>query len=232
MKRFLGMILLFGLIGVGNAFSQEVIGLSYEHMFYMYFNGTKKTPTDEEVNAFIENVHPAEYSSFRRNEFEWRKLKQAGIEELNNGIANFNPETFFVVISDASFGEYDFEKEGFNFTISNNFIFNTRFDGSFVRFNLLLTNNHDFNLMKMDPDTANEMIKSRTGISKVDRGVRLYIYFKFADFSQEVFTSLVGRQSGYFLHGTIERIEVLDSHTRGQVYDTSPYFKIGEVTSE
>ena len=214
MKKFLSLLLLLGVFGVINVFPQEEVSLSYKHMFYAYFNGMKKTPDDTEIDAYIENVYPNEYHNYRNNEFEWRKLRQEKAQELNSGIANFSYDTLFVVLSEPKFGEYNFDKEGFTIEIGNKLSFNLMFNRRYNSFNLILTNIKEFNLMKIEPDNANALIKSRTRLlGDVDRSVRIKIYFKFSDFTQEVFTSLIKELNGYNIHGKVELIDAIDSPT-------------------
>ena len=131
-----------------------------------------------------------------------------------------------MVLTNGEFGGYDFDRDGFEFRISNNFTFNATFGGRNERFTLLLTNNREFDLMEMDADTANQLIQSRTLLGMVDRSVRLQIFFRFADFAAPEFVEIIEGRRGYFIHGLIERIDVLDYRSPFDI--GAP--KIGEIT--
>ena len=231
MRKLMCITLLFAVsmfAGLGSLFSQETIGLQYDHLFYAYFRGMGITPNDEAINSYIQNINSNEYQRFRNNEFEWRRLRQEGERNLIAGIQNMDFNTIFTTVSMARFGNYDFDKEGFSFNIRNTLQVQVLNGNNWLWFTIIVTNIRDYNLLRMNSSEASRFIEQRTIHGEVNRNVLLNIHFRFSDFSNNEFASIAndnlyanGGRNRY-LHGRIVHIDV---------YNEDGTVKIGEITN-
>ena len=191
--------------------------LSAAQRFYAYFSGSGRRPTAYEIDAYIATVRRSEFQRSRANEFELRRLRDEGARQLEEGISNFDSDTLFTSIVGGQLGEYDFSRGGFEFSISNSVFANAHFPGANIastwgdrveRFSTVFTNSSEFDLIQIDADSANRVLHSLTWGGRVHRNVDYRIFFRFADFYDEAFLTLVDGRQGYFLHAILYRIEV------------------------
>jgi len=180
----------------------EFIGFNAEQAFYAYFGAAGKTPPNEYLTAFMETCYPQQYQNTYRNEFEFAKLKQVASKRLSDGITGFNRNQLFVAITSSRFGDYDFDKEGFNLSPITilECLFTKNFRGENFYINLLNYRNFDF--MKIAPDPANNLIKAGTGIRGPTREYRMAIYFKFDVPPKDA------KENN--LYAVVQRIDVID----------------------
>jgi hypothetical protein len=224
MKKNVCLLILLGILSVSLLFAdEEYEDITIEVLFYAYFNGTGLTPTDSDIDLFIQNVFPNEYRSYRYNEIQWARFRSQAVAVFEEGIANFNPDTRYWMQTDINIGAYNIGKEGFNIEMSNSF--------GLDPFILVMTNNRDFNLMPMDIGAAEEFLNNKTLWGFASRQVRLVILFKFADFTEDAFASLVRGRRGSYIHCLIEEIEVFNSNTAGLPAGTQhqPYYYVTDI---
>jgi len=226
MKNIIGLILFLNFLGIGCLFGQEEpVSLTAEQLFYAYFHNTGKTPADNEINGFIAAVYPTEYRNSVNNEFSWRRLRQTAIDQLNTGIKNFNNDTLFYLQTNSEYNSYDFDHGGFPVILNNSLEFNLSSD----YYTLLLTNNHQFTMLKLNDDSAEELLKRSAGyFGYVDRSLILIIVFKFSDFSSEDFRKFTANRNGYYLHGLIKSVYV---HKSINAFDGTSWY-VGELSGK
>jgi hypothetical protein len=212
---FLYAVLLFVTAGFVHS-GDEPEMFTFEHSFYAYFNKTKTTPKDNNIEAFIARMYENEYREhWRSNEFEKRRLIQKAEPQIKDGIAKFNSGTLFMVGGRYQLGDYDFKKEGFPMDsyppyISANF---GRASTGLGRdaLVLVLSNVSNFNFLKMDPEKAEAFLSSHTDSSGMpDRDIILIFVFKVGENNDKRFTDYTNQSLDrhQFINGVIQRVEV------------------------
>jgi len=229
-KKMVQWVMLLAVITVvsGSLSAQEEEGeaMGVNHLIYAYFSGTKKKPTDAEIDGFIASVLSDEYARSRNNEFEWRTLWTKGISLLNEGIAGFDASKVYSTMTRSSFSNYDFDKGGFAVGVTNSMSLSTRLGN----FTTVLTNNGDFDFLKMTPEEGNAFIKLRTSeyTNSVNRDIVLVVNFKFADYSNKTFQDLIRNRSGYYVHALIQSVDV---YYIGNVWDGDLHY-VGKLSKK
>ena len=152
-------------------------------------------------------------------------------EELNKGLASYNDDNIlYRSVTDVEVEEYDFDKNGFPVSISDNAylsIVSARHRGApkgskmMTDVGLKFPNFGEYNFLVMDSEKANSFIKSRSRQNnavlgaRIDRNVNIHIYFKIAPFDMPEYISFAQRSSKiYPVMGIIDRIEVFDGNTK------------------
>jgi hypothetical protein len=188
----------------------------FEQAFYAYFNKTKTTPKDDDIEMFILRMYEDEYDAhWRSNEFEKRKLLQKVDPQIKDGIVKFNSGILYFIGGRNQIGDYDFSKEGFPIDTSSYDSVNlgrvARVGGR-MSYLLVFPNIDNFNFFKMDPEKAEAFLKSRTDRSgRPIREIILFFVFKVGENNEKRFTDYINKYfDNYFINGVIQRVEVWD----------------------
>jgi hypothetical protein len=213
---FLYAVLFFVVAGFVHSDDEPEL-FSFDQSFFAYFNKTKTTPKDGNIEAFIAAMYEDEYRvHWRNNEFEKRKLLQKADPQIKDGIAKFNSSTLYAIGGKYRIDDYDFKKEGFPMDSYPSYDSVTLGRASYedrINFLLVFPNIDNFNFLKMDPEKAEAFLSSRTDWSGSPvRDIILIFVFKVGD-NDKRFTDYIKSKKYFefcFINGVIQRVEVWD----------------------
>jgi hypothetical protein len=215
MKKIFFVVLSLGF--VFNSFSQgSEKSVTYLDCFYSFLRGTNAELTDDLVTRYIRDYHNNIYRQHHNNEFEWHGKIEEYRKELSQKISAQSLDIAYAIVTNVEFNNYDFDKDGFPVNISEGTFFplDSKERTYLNRIGLYLIDLSNYNFFAMERNDANMFIKNRTSNSgRVDRQVRLLIYFKLADFASADYlniSTLMDKNRYYPLAGIISRIEVYD----------------------
>jgi hypothetical protein len=149
--------------------------------------------------------------------------------QLASKINNADLSTVYTFQTGANFGNYNFEHGGFDVGVNIEYLFVRNLGlsvgqgSTYTELNskailIFLNNPNNYNFLRMDRDTANAFITSRTRDGNVNRNVTLYISFSISNFFPDTGIFLIAQMNNS-ISARITRIEVYDGQN-----------KIGELT--
>jgi hypothetical protein len=215
----------------------EEIQISTKEAFFIHYKGNKTQPSPSELELYISTFYPDEYTKYKQNEFEWKKLQEKILGEINQEINNLKQEAIFIIEINAVVGNYDFKKEGFPIYLSRDFASygwetssygNTIYvdiggsAGTFggLRVALYLKDFDKYKFAKVSPDEAKAFLDNRNNLYseyglkfELYRSVTLVAYFKLGNFTSSEYKGYLKAIPGYYTHaipGIIDHIEIWD----------------------
>ena len=204
--------------------------VNYRDLLYVYYKGTKTELTDEILTNYINDFYEDDYKNHRQNEFEWPAVINKHRTELTSKINEANLSTVYTFQTGASFGTYNFEKEGFDVGIDMEYLFVAR-NGLSVEQGrvdtdlnskaiLIFVNDiNSYNFFKIERNKANALVNSRTSNGNVNRNITLHISFTINNFFPDVGLFLIAQMNNS-ISARITKIDIYDGPN-----------KIGELSS-
>lgn len=157
------------------------------------------------------------YDQYKNDEFEFNSKLKIATQSISNIVDAIKKDSFFVIVSSADFGEYDFDKNYFNFKPIK---YGTYYDLKELDYrgcdkckitttiSLDFVNASKFNNIYINPEEANRLIKSRKdSYGSIDRNVNFFIVYKLLDKMEE---NIKDRIRDVKLHGSIKYIMVIN----------------------
>ena len=126
MKKYILILLLLGILINSPVFSESTNEKRMTHkagiLYYFKTNGIN--PTADEYLGYAQDYYQDTYKKYHNDEFEWRGQFNRIKTELNDSIKNYQ-DVGYIFLANASLGQYDFDKEGFEYIFG---------DGSYFQF--------------------------------------------------------------------------------------------------
>jgi hypothetical protein len=207
---------------------------SYRAAFFSYFKKRGIAVAEKNTEYYIQNIYYDEYRQGWDNDFEKRRLMQRATQEIKEGLDNYDGGKVYFAIEGAQIERYDFEKGGFVMS-DNTPYYSTDIGaagdgranvGAFGdgRFNLVAVFPNvmeNYNFLKIDEDTAEAFLKSRTNWSgSIDMRVNVIITFRVGEFGDRVFTDFVRREKffeNYLINCVVQKVELYDSNSESVI---------------
>lgn len=223
MKKFTAIVV--SLLMAGAVFAQSDWGenLKWKEAFYAYAAGTNLTLNENQKMFLIKN-------DFYEDEFEWEDHKANNVKAIQDEISSFknNKEKKFYAVTNAEFGKYDFEKEGYPVDIAEGVYFQLdkpynsaatyEEEKSIPDMALWLVDFSKYNFFPMSKDKAKTFQTERKDrYGDINRNIILVIHYTIEDFSSTKYKGIAKtfEKSGYTPVVTnISSIEIYDEKNK------------------
>jgi len=177
--------------------------------------------TDSLIVQFAMDFRNDIYKKYRNDEFEWQDQKQKIKKEIEQLVLSTSTTGNYVMATGIEFGNYDFEKLGFNVSIGEGTYFpfyaSGRYNSNLPQISLVFVDFTKYNFFPVAKDKANEFLKSRKdSYGNVDRKITLLIHYTIVPASSDDFKKIVpifSSGQNYVLVGKISKIDVYNKTT-------------------
>ncbi|MBP8790007.1 MAG: DUF4852 domain-containing protein [Breznakibacter sp.] len=170
------------------------------------------------VDEYMYCFNKTTFTQFREDEFEYHSKKKQEFDLLSKRLQQYSDSAGYYIVTSAKFGDFDFDKECFEFSpIDVNSVLTYRNIGNYpsnvntsTKILLSFANGNSFQGLSMPVDRAKRFIEFRKSSNgDIDRRVLLKVYFTI---DKDMVVDRVGDK--YFtvnLKGNISQIMVFDS---------------------
>ena len=198
--------------------------LKWKEAFYLYAAGTNLTLNENQKMFLIKNDFYKDWQQFHEDEFEWEDHKTKDVKAIQDEINTFKnyKEKKYYAVTNAEFGKYDFEKEGYPVDIAEGIYFqlDKPFIGVYEERNsitdmaLWLVDFSKYNFFPMSKDKAKTFQTERKNrYGDIDRKIILVIHYTVEDFTSAKYKGIEKNfaKSGYQpVVANITSIEIYD----------------------
>ena len=215
-----------------NIFAQADWGetLKWKEAFYTYASGTNLTLNENQKMFLIKKDFYKDWQQFHEDEFEWEDHKAKDVKAIQDELNSFKnyKEKKFYVVTNAEFGKYDFEKEGYPVDIAEGVYF--RLDKpynsaatyeemkSIPDMALWLVDFSKYNFFPMSKDKAKTFQTERKDrYGDINRKIILVIHYTIEDFSSAKYKGIQKSfaNSGYTpVVANISSVEIYDEKNK------------------
>lgn len=230
MKKFTALVVSL-LMGCA-LFAQTDWGenLKWKEAFYSYVAGSNLTLNENQKMFLIKNDFYKDWQQFHEDEFEWEDHKANDVKAIQDEINTFKnyKEKKYYAVTNAEFGKYDFEKEGYPVDIAEgvyfqldkpyNFYYTYEENKSIPDMALWLVDFSKYNFFPMPKDKAKSFQTERKDrYGDINRNIILVIHYTIEDFTSTKYKGIAKtfEKSGYTpVVANISSIEIYDEKNK------------------
>lgn len=230
MKKFTALVVSL-LMGCA-LFAQTDWGenLKWKEAFYAYVAGTNLALNENQKMFLIKKDFYDDWKQFHEDEFEWEDHKANDVKAIQDEINTFKnyKEKKYYAVTNAEFGKYDFEKEGYPVDIAEGVYFQLdqpynsaatyEERKSIPDMALWLVDFSKYNLFPMSKDKAKSFQTERKDrYGDINRNIILVIHYTIEDFTSTKYKGIAKtfEKSGYTpVVANISSIEIYDEKNK------------------
>ena len=230
MKKFTALVVSL-LMGCA-LFAQTDWGenLKWKEAFYAYAAGTNLALNENQKMFLIKNDFYKDWQQFHEDEFEWEDHKANDVKAIQDEISSLKnyKEKKFYAVTNAEFGKYDFEKEGYPVDIAEGVYFQLdKPYNSAATYEersatpdmaLWLVDFSKYNFFPMTKDKAKTFQTERKDrYGDINRNIILVIHYTIEDFTSTKYKGIAKtfEKSGYTpVVANISSIEIYDEKNK------------------
>lgn len=230
MKKFTALVVSL-LMGCA-LFAQTDWGenLKWKEAFYAYVAGTNLALNENQKMFLIKKDFYDDWKQFHEDEFEWEDHKANDVKAIQDEINTFKnyKEKKYYAVTNAEFGKYDFEKEGYPVDIAEGVYFQLdqpynsaatyEERKSIPDMALWLVDFSKYNFFPMSKDKAKSFQTERKDrYGDINRNIILVIHYTIEDFTSTKYKGIAKtfEKSGYTpVVVNISSIEIYDEKNK------------------